>query len=267
MSCVKTSALLALCIVSLLPVTGWADEEHTPDDASAVVQKYLDAKVKKEGGVFRFKDAQADAQLELVKDEIRVSRGIHGYGFFVCVEFHAKADAKKPYDIDFWLKEDSLEIVDARIHKAPKREGDKWILVTRNPLLWWWIPASEHPGEFEEKRGWQIEAAINGYIAKTAKDGVFTLKDDKTGEQRTLNFVEIHRPMRKMEGKGYFACTDFRENRSSNKYYDLDFWLTEKNGTLEVTEVRIHKEPKQEDGVWIQVPRYSFEKGKAKDIP
>src|SRR5215510_8743228 len=85
MSCVKTSVLLALGIVSLLPVTAWADEEHTPDDASAVVQKYLDAKVKKEG-VYRFKDAQADAQLELVKEEIRVSRGIHGYGFFVCVQ-------------------------------------------------------------------------------------------------------------------------------------------------------------------------------------
>jgi len=73
--------------------------------------------------------------------------------------------------------------------------------------------------------------------------------------------------MRKMEGKGYFACTDFREHSSSNKYYDLDFWLVDKNGTLEVTEVRIHKEPKQTDGVWIQVPRYSFEKGKTKDLP
>src|SRR5882672_392185 len=70
MSCVKTSVLLALAIVSLLPVAAWADEEHTPDDASAVVQKYLDARIKKEG-VFRFKDAQADAKLELVQDQIR----------------------------------------------------------------------------------------------------------------------------------------------------------------------------------------------------
>src|SRR5215470_6428119 len=127
MSCVKTSVLLAFGIVSFLPVAAWADEEKTPEDASAVVQKYLDARVKKEGA-FRFKDAQADAQLELVKDEIRVARGIHGYGFFVCVQFHTKADAKKPYDIDFWLKEDSLDIVDARIHKAPKKDGDKWTL-------------------------------------------------------------------------------------------------------------------------------------------
>jgi hypothetical protein len=40
-----------------------------------------------------------------------------------------------------------------------------------------------------------------------------------------------------------------------------------KSGTLEVTEVRIHQEPKQEDGVWVQMPRYSFENGKAKQIP
>jgi hypothetical protein len=266
MRCVKTSLLLVLGLVSVLPAAARADDDHTPDEASAQVQKYVDARVKKDG-VFRFKDAQADAQLELVPEQINVARGIHAYGFFVCMQFHTRADAKKPYDIDFWLKEDSLDVVDVRLHKAPKREGDKWALVTRNPLLWWWIPASEHPGDFEEKRGWQIEAAINGYIAKNTRDGVLTVKDDKTGEQRPLNFVEIHRPMRKMEGKGYFACTDFREHKSANKYYDVDFWLADKNGTLEVTEVRIHKEPKQQDGVWIQVPRYQFEKGKAKDIP
>ncbi|MGH9885626.1 MAG: hypothetical protein ACREBE_08865, partial [bacterium] len=138
---VKTTVLLALGLVSLLPVAAWADDEHTPDDASAVVQKYLDARVKKDG-VFKFRDVQADVPLDLVQEQIRVSRGIHGYGFFVCVQFHTKADAKKPYDVDFWLKEDSLDIVDARIHKAPRRDGDKWTLVTRNPLLWWWIPAS-----------------------------------------------------------------------------------------------------------------------------
>jgi hypothetical protein len=266
MSRVKRSALLAFGIVGLLAVPVRADEEHTPDDASAAVQKYLDARVKKEG-VFRFKDAQADVQLELVEDQIRVARGIHGYGLFVCVEFHAKADPKKPYDIDFWLKEDTLQLVDIRIHKAPRHDADGWTLVTRSPLLWWWIPASEHPGEFEEKRGWQLESAVNGYVASKTKDGVFKIKDDKTGEQRSLDFVQIHRPLRKMEGKGYFACTDFREHSSSNKYYDVDFWLTDKKGVLEVTEVRIHKEPKQEDGVWIQIPRYTFEKGKTKEIP
>jgi len=30
--------------------------------------------------------------------------------------------------------------------------------------------------------------------------------------------------------------------------------------------VRIHKEPKLEDGVWVQVPRYGFEKEKVQDL-
>jgi len=265
MSWSTRSALGALGVVALLAVPARA-EEHTPDEASAAVQKYIDAKVKKEGA-FRFKDAQANAQLELVQDQIRVARGINGYGLFVCVEFHARSDSKKQYDIDFWLNEDTLQLVDIRIHKGPKRDGDHWTLFTRSPLLWWWIPATEHPGEFEEKRGWQLESAVNRYVAAKAKDGVFKLRDDKTGAQRSLDFVQIHRPLRKMEGKGYFACTDFREHGTSNKYYDVDFWLVEKNGVLQVTEVRIHKEPKQVDGVWIQVPRYNFAKGKVKEIP
>src|SRR6266545_7077938 len=120
MSWKTRSALGAFGIVALLAVPGRA-EERTPDEASAAVQKFIDAKVKKEG-VFRFKDAQADAQLELVEDQVRVARGIHGYGLFVCVDFHAKSDPKKPYDIDFWLNEDTLQLVDVRIHKAPKRE-------------------------------------------------------------------------------------------------------------------------------------------------
>ena len=33
-----------------------------------------------------------------------------------------------------------------------------------------------------------------------------------------------------------------------------------------MTEARIHKEPKNEDGVWVQVPRYNFEKEKVKDL-
>jgi hypothetical protein len=241
-------------------------EEFTNQDAGAAVQAYIDAKVR-EGGVFRYKDQRADALLELELDHVRLVRRIHGYGFFVDVDFHAKGEPDKPYDLDFWVREGPLEIVDVRIHKAPKREGDAWKLVTRNPIPWWWIPATEHPGETEEKKGWQVESAVHEYVAGQIKDGAFSLKDDKTGEQRSLEFVEIHRPLRKMEGKGYFACSDFREKGSAEKFYDVDFWLVEKDGKLQVTEARIHKEPKNEDGAWVQVPRYNFEDDKVKDVP
>jgi hypothetical protein len=139
--------------------------------------------------------------------------------------------------------------------------------VTRNPILWWWIPASEHPGETEEKRGWQVESALHEHIVRKATDGVLLVRDDKTGEQLALEFVEIHKPIRKIEGKGFFGCTDFRERGSTDKFYDLDFWLVEKDGTLAVTDVRIHKEPRSEDGRWVQVPRYSFEGDAVKEVP
>jgi hypothetical protein len=258
--------LLAVsCGVAAVPARA---EEPTAEMASAAVEAYVDARVKKDGA-FRYKDARADALLALEPERVRVVRQIHPYGFFACADFHAKGDPQKPYDLDFWLKPvgDRLEVIDVRVHKAPKREGDAWTLVTREPILWWWIPASEHPGETEEKRGWQVESAVHEHIARTVKDGVLLVTDDKTGRQLALEFVEIHKPLRKMEGKGYFACSDFRERGSSDKFYDLDFWLTEKDGQLQVSQVRIHKEPVNEDGRWIQVSRYQFDGGKVKEVP
>lgn len=242
--------------------------EFTPDEATRAAQAYIDAKVQKDGA-FRYKDQRADALLDLQMDRVRVVREIAGYGFFACVEFHATRDPQKPYDLDLWIKPsgEALEVVDVRIHKAPKREGDAWKLVTRSPILWWWIPASEHPGETEEKRGWQVESALHEYIARKAPDGVLLLHDDKTGQQLALEFVEIHKPLRRVEGKGFFGCTDFRERGSKDKFYDLDFWLVEKDGKLSVTDIRIHKEPKDEDGRWVQVPRYGFDGDDVREVP
>jgi hypothetical protein len=262
----KRAVLLAAWGLSLAG-PALAQQDYTQEQTKAAVQSYIDARTR-QAGSFRYKDAQADALLELELDRIRLVRRIHGYGYFVDVDFHAKGEPGKPYDLDFWLKPgaNALEVVEVRIHKAPKREGDGWKLVTRSPIPWWWIPATEHPGETEEKKSWQVESAVNEYIASKAKDGVLLVKDDKSGVERPLDFVEIHRPLRRIEGGSYFACSDFREDGSKEKYYDIDFWLTEKDGKLEVTDVRIHKEPKLEDGVWVQVPRYTFENEKVQDL-
>ena len=75
-----------------------------------------------------------------------------------------------------------------------------------------------------------------------------------------LEFVEIHQPVRHLKKDGeYFVCTDFRKPGSQDEYYDIDFWVNQKTGKLEVDNVKIHKVPVQEDGVWTQVPRYTFE--------
>jgi hypothetical protein len=75
-----------------------------------------------------------------------------------------------------------------------------------------------------------------------------------------LEFVEIHQPVRHLKKEGeYFVCTDFRKPGSQDEYYDIDFWVNQKTGKLEVDNVKVHKVPVQEDGVWTQVPRYTFD--------
>lgn len=43
-----------------------------------------------------------------------------------------------------------------------------------------------------------------------------------------------------------------------NPYYDIDFWLDDKNGTVTVGEVWLPRSPSRRRG-WVQIPRYSFD--------
>jgi YHS domain-containing protein len=240
------------------PKTG---KEFTEADATAAVTAVIAERSK--DGVFVFHDPKLDADLRLVLDEVRLVRGMRGYGWFPNVIFHEDGEPKKQYAIDFWLKPkgDKLALVDIRVQKAPKREGESWIMMTRMPVAWWWLPVSEHPGDMEVVRHWQVMSAINGEIAeKRDKDGVLLLKDDKTGQTIPLQFVEIHQPIRRLKTDGrFFACTDFRKKGSKDEYYDVDFWLDDKDGKLKVRDVKIHKVPVLEDGVWHQQSRYTFD--------
>ena len=108
----------------------------------------------------------------------------------------------------------------------------------------------------------QIKSAMNEHIASRLKEGGGTLaiKDEKTGEALSLEFVKIHDPVRKIEGKGYFACTDFHPaGAPAAKLYDLDFWLNAEGDKLVVTETRIHKHPELKKKTWKKVARYTFE--------
>ena len=233
----------------------------TEDDVNAAVQKVVDEKTK--DGAFVFHDPKLDADLNLLFDQIKIVRGMEGYGWFANVIFHDKDEAKKQYAIDFWFKPDGdkLTLMDIRVQKGPKQDGDSYYMVTRMPVAWWWLPVSEHPGDAEVTRGWHVMSAIHNYIATHKNDkGSLEVKDDKTGETVPLDFVEMHQPIRHLKKDGhYFACTDFRKPGSKDEYYDIDFWLTEKDGKLAVDEVKMHKVPVQEDGIWTQVPRYTFE--------
>jgi len=236
-------------------------KEFTEEDVNKRVDEVIAERSK--DGAFVFHDPKLDADLNLMFDQIKVVRGMEGYGWFANVIFHDKDVAKKQYAIDFWFKPegDKLTLMDIRVQKGPKQDGDGYYMITRMPVAWWWLPVSEHPGDAEVTRGWHIMSAIHNYIAthKNA-NGALEVKDDKTGETVPLDFVEIHQPVRHLKKDGqYFVCTDFRKPGSKDEYYDIDFWVNQKDGKLTVDQVKMHKVPVQEDGIWTQVPRYTFE--------
>ena len=167
-----------------------------------------------------FHDPKLDTDLNLVFDKIGIVRGMEGYGWFFNILFHDKDKPKKQYAIDFWFKPDGdkLTLMDLRVQKAPKQEGDEWIMITRLPVAWWWLPVQEHPGDMEVTRAWQVMAAIHSYVT-THKDanGDLDVKD-QNGNPVPLQFVEIHQPVRHLKKNGeYFVCTDFRKPGSKDK--------------------------------------------------
>jgi YHS domain-containing protein len=236
-------------------------KEFTEKDVNKRVEEVIAERSK--DGAFVFHDPKLDADLNLNFEEIKIVRGMEGYGWFANVIFHDKDVPKKQYAIDFWFKPDGnkLTLMDIRVQKGPKQDGDSYYMITRMPVAWWWLPVQEHPGSIEGARAWQVMAAIHEYITNNKDaNGALEIKDDKTGKTIPLDFVEIHQPVRHLKKNGeYFVCTDFRKPGSKDEYYDIDFWVNEKTGKLEVDNVKIHKVPVQEDGIWTQVPRYTFE--------
>ena len=236
-------------------------KEFTEADVNKRVEEVIAERSK--DGAFVYRDAKLDTDLKLQMDQIKTVRGMEGYGWFANVIFHDKDTPKKQYAIDFWFKPDGdkLTLMDIRVQKGPKQDGDSYYMVTRLPVAWWWLPVQEHPGDMEVRRAWHVMSAIHNYVtANKDANGNLVVKDDKTGEAIPLEFIEMHQPIRRLKADGkYFACTDFRKAGSKDEYYDIDFWINDKSGKLEVAEVKMHKVPVQEDGIWRQEPRYTFD--------
>jgi YHS domain-containing protein len=243
--------------------TETAMQNFTASDAEAVVTQAIDAKLKANGGVYSMDDSLNGDHLKLALDGIDFTRTIDGYGFFPDVKFHDAGEPKKKYLIDFWVVPvgGQLQIQETRIYKAPLLVDSAWTLMARQPVPWWWIPASEHPGHLATKRGWEVMSAVerNAMQEAAKNNGVFKIKDDKTGKELTLEFVDTHQPVRQLDNDGhYFACTDFRMVGTKDQIYDIDFWVNDKDGVMSVDQAKVHKVPELKDGQWIQVPRYEW---------
>lgn len=237
-------------------------DKFTSDDAQAYVDKLIKEQAAKNGGVFVFNDLVTDTSIPLIYDKVDFTRTLGGYGYFPDVIFHAKGDEAEKYLVDFWVvpQNGKLTVLETRIYEAPVKEGNSWVTEQRQPKPWWWIPASEHPGQTEQRRSWEVMSSIDGYIQTMAKNGVLTLKDDKTGEEIPLQFLDVHQPVRRLKDNGqFFACTDFRRAGTKDQFYDIDFWIATKDGKLTVTNVKVHKVPFFTNGSYVQIPRYHFD--------
>jgi YHS domain-containing protein len=248
-----------------------AMENFDSNDAQKLVDDTIQGKLKTNGGVFPIEDSLTGEQLKLAYDGIDFTRTLEGYGFFPDVKFHDPKDAQRKYLIDFWVvpANGKLAIQETRIYQAPMQVDGAWRSVAREPVPWWWIPASEHPGKMAQKRGWEVMSAVEqSALMQAGSDGVFKLKDDKTGQTLDLKFVDTHQPVRQLDDGTYFACTDFRAAGTKDQIYDIDFWVKPNGDKMEVTQVRVHKVPEKKNGQWVQVPRYSWKDlGKSKVVP
>lgn len=243
--------------------TEQAMQNFDSNDAETLVKGVINAKLKTNGGVFPMEDPLTGDHLKLAFDGIDFTRTIDGYGFFPDVKFHDQTDPKKNYLIDFWVVPDhgGLKLQETRIYKAPMQVDGEWKKVARQPIPWWWIPASEHPGHVAQKRGWEVMSVVEQHALQESmkNKGVFDLKDDKTGKILHLQFVDVHQPVRQLDENGhYFACTDFRVVGTKHQIYDIDFWINKKGEAMGVVKTKVHKVPEEKDGQWVQVPRYSW---------
>ncbi len=243
--------------------TEQAMQNFDSSDAETVVKKQIESTLAANGGLYPLEDPLTGESLKLAFDGVDFTRTIDGYGFFPDVKFHDPGSADKKYLIDYWVvpEKGSLGIRETRIYKAPQQVDGRWEAVTRQPVPWWWIPASEHPGHVAQKRSWEVMSAVEDEALRQSlrNNGVFKLRDQVTGKDLALKFVDTHQPVRQLDANGhYFACTDFRAVGTSDQIYDIDFWLTEKDGKMVVEKTLVHKVPERKDGQWIQVPHYSF---------
>lgn len=105
---------------------------------------------------------------------------------------------------------------------------------------------SEHAGQehggkaISEPSSADIHGAMGDYIAEHVKQhGSLEVYDDKANITRKLSLVRIHERVGKT-GSYYYSCADFRDTQTG-EMLDLDLDVENKNGKLQVVEVRIHK--------------------------
>jgi hypothetical protein len=228
-------------------------KEFTEDDAADAVKAIIAERSK--DGVFSVRDSWTGTDLALVFDEVRLVRGLQGHGWFPNVVFHEKDHPDKRYALDFWLvpEGDHLKLMDVRVQKEPKPYGQSWVMITRLPLAWWWLPTMQRSSRSDVALNWQVMSSVYAFVLNQQKDGVYWIRDEKSGKDLSLEFVEVLQPVMRLKSDGrYFVCATFRET-SKGAIYDVDFWVDQKSGSVSMGAVEPRKSSIQENAT-CEVP-------------
>jgi len=85
-----------------------------------------------------------------------------------------------------------------------------------------------------------IKNTMKTHVENESKDtGAFDILDPDTGKVRSLKLVRVHERVGKT-GDYYYSCADFEDTTTGEKL-DLDIDVEDKDGQLNVADVRIHK--------------------------
>jgi hypothetical protein len=229
-------------------VVGAEAKTFTEDEVAAAVTRIIAERSR--DGVFVLHDARTGQSLALVLDDIRIVRGLQEFGWFPDVVFHDKDDPKKKYTVDFWLKPDgdALRLMDARVHKDAKPDGQSWMMITRAPLLWWWLPTLKRASAFEGTQAWQVMGAVHEHIIAAQKEGAYPLA---AGDGKTVpaELVAIYQPVGRARETGrYFACAELRKIGEPSASYAVDFWLDPDARSVTVGTTRSLEHPRAGTG-------------------
>lgn len=205
-----------------------AAKELSEEDVVSAIRKIVAERSR--DGAFSYFDPRSGETLTLVLDDVRVVRGLPGYGWFPNVNFHDQKTPAKKYALDFWLKPDgeALHLIETRIHKAPQPDGAGWMSITRAPLAWWWLPTIERASAVASVPAWQVMGMIHVRVAEGRKDDL-TVLSSADGTELPLQLVDIEQPVGRSKSDGrYFACGLLRKFGSEGTFYSIPYWLDAK---------------------------------------
>lgn len=231
----------------------------TEADVTAAVTRIIEQRSK--DGAFALRDPRTGQSLALVLDEVRIVRGLPEFGWFPEAIFRDRDIPKKKYALDFWLKPEGegLRLMDVRVHKDAKPDGSSFMMITRAPLLWWWLPTLKRQSAVEGVQAWQVMGRIHEHIVGVQKDGAYplSLADGKTVP---TELVAIYQPVGRAKSDGrYFACAELRNKGGADAFYAVDFWLDPDARSVKAGTARPIENPRAESGKPASEPRCRIE--------